>query len=254
MEEKVISFLKKLKDHAGKTTILTGAGISTPSGIPDFRSPHGIYSKYNPEELFGLENFLRNPSYFYEFATKYLFTMKNAKPNSVHLMVKVLEDLGLIKGVITQNIDMLHEKAGSKNVANVHGSIKSGHCLKCSRKFSLEEMEKRSLKSEDKVARCDCGGLIKPDIVFFGEVLPEDDVSLAYKMLEDSTLLIAMGTTLVIYPVGMFPKIVLDNGGELIIVNKGETAWDAEASEIYNVSLENFSQEVLNILKRRGFS
>jgi NAD-dependent deacetylase len=242
-------FLEKLKAHEGKTTVLTGAGISTPSGIPDFRSPTGIYSKYDPEELFGLDNFLKNPSYFYTFALEYLFTMKNAKPNSVHLMLKKLEDIGLIKGIVTQNIDMLHEKAGSKNVANAHGSMKTGHCLNCWKEYSLNEMEERALKSNDKVARCDCGGLIKPDIVFFGEPLPEKDVKLAYEMLESSTLVVAMGTTLAIYPVGAFPEIVLRNGGELVIVNKGKTAMDSRASEVYGVLLEEFAEEILKILK-----
>ncbi len=248
-DEKALRFLEKLKFHNGKTTVLTGAGISTPSGIPDFRSPTGIYSKYDPEELFGLNNFIRNPSYFYTFALEYLFTMKNAKPNSVHFMLKKLEDLGLIKGIVTQNIDMLHEKAGSKKIANAHGSMKTGHCLSCGKEYSLQEMERRAMSSKDKVARCDCGGLIKPDIVFFGESLPERDVSLAYEWLESSTLVVAMGTTLAIYPVGMFPEIVLRNGGELVIVNGGPTAMDSKASEIYSVSLEDFASEVLKILE-----
>ena len=247
-------FLEKLKRHNGKTTILTGAGVSTPSGIPDFRSPNGIYSKYEPELLFGIDNLLKNPSYFYTFAVKYLFTMEKAKPNATHFMLAKLEKLNLTNGVITQNIDMLHEKAGSKNVAEVHGSIKIGHCLSCNRKFTLSEMEERALRSSDNVARCDCGGIIKPDIVFFGEPLPKTEVEKSYRWLEDSTLVVAMGTSLAIYPVGAFPKIVLDNGGELVIVNSGSTSLDSLASEIYNESLENFSKEVLSLFNSKGES
>ena len=245
-------FLRKLEIHKGKVAVLTGAGISTSSGIPDFRSPTGIYSKYDPEKLFGLDNFVKNPSYFYNFAVEYLFVMKEVKPNSTHFMLKELEKLGFIKGIITQNIDMLHEKAGSRNIANVHGSLKSGHCLSCGKVFSLEEMEKRSLESTDRVARCDCDGLIKPDIVFFGETLPEREVKMAYDMLESSDVVVAMGTTLAIYPVGAFPQIVLKRGGELVIVNGGPTSLDSVASEIYRVSLEDFSKRVLDMLKKNG--
>ncbi len=245
---KARKFLEKLKSHNGKTTVLTGAGISTPSGIPDFRSPNGIYSKYEPELLFGIDNLLKNPSYFYKFAVKYLFTMEKAKPNAVHFMLAELERLHLLNGVITQNIDMLHEKAGSKNVAEAHGSIKSGHCLSCGKKFTLFEMEERALISPDNVARCDCGGIVKPDIVFFGETLPETVMEKSYRWLEDSTLVVAMGTSLAIYPVGALPKIVLNKGGELVIVNSGSTSLDSLASEIYDESLEDFSKKVLSLL------
>ncbi len=243
------NFLKRLTFHHGKVTVLTGAGVSTPSGIPDFRSPNGIYSKYEPEALFGLEHFLSDPAYFYKFARDYLFTMKNAEPNAVHKLLKELEDRDMILGVITQNIDMLHEKVGMKSLALVHGSMASGHCLSCGKKFTLDEMIKRSNEDENGVVRCDCGGIVKPDIVFFGESLPSREVKKAHNMLENSTLVIAMGTTLVVYPVGSFPEVVLQNGGKLIVVNKGPTRLDFQASEIYEVSLEEFSKDVLRLLK-----
>ncbi len=240
--------MEKIKTHAGRITILTGAGVSTPSGIPDFRSPSGIYSRYDPEELFGLDNFLSNPSYFYKFAVENIFTMKDAKPNIVHYMIAKLESIKLVNGVITQNIDMLHKKAGSLNVAEVHGSIEEGHCIKCSRAYSLDEMYNRSLESPDKVARCDCGGLIKPDIIFFGELLPESEVEKAYKMIDDSTLMIAMGTSLAVYPAASFPQIILKKGGELVIVNRGSTPLDRWASLVLNEDLEKVSSEIFSLL------
>ncbi|MGC8545488.1 MAG: SIR2 family NAD-dependent protein deacylase [Athalassotoga sp.] len=246
MDSKI--FLDKLKAHAGKVAILTGAGVSTPSGIPDFRSPNGIYSKYDPEELFGLDNFLSHPSYFYKFAADNIFTMKDAKPNVVHHMVAKLESLHLINGVITQNIDMLHKKAGSVNLAEVHGSIEKGHCLRCGRVYSLDEMYNLTSNSPDKVARCECGGIIKPDIIFFGEPLSESEIEKAYAMIESSTLIVAMGTSLAVYPVASFPQIVLRNKGELVIVNMGATQLDSEASLIFKVPLEHFAQEVLSLL------
>lgn len=242
-------FLRKIKSHNGNVTVLTGAGISTPSGIPDFRSPNGIYSKYDPETLFGLNHFVNDPSYFYSFAKEYLFTTENAKPNAVHHMLKVLEEESLILGVITQNIDMLHEKAGSRNLATVHGSMATGRCLSCEKRFTLQEIVKRSEHALDGVARCNCGGLIKPNVVFFGEPLPSEEVEKAYKMLHRSTLIVAMGTALFVYPVGSFPEIVLEKGGELVVVNRGSTRLDAHASEIYDVSLEEFAKAVLNSLE-----
>lgn len=243
------TFLDKIKAHSRKVTILTGAGVSTPSGIPDFRSPNGIYSKYDPEELFGLKNFISNPSYFYKFAIENIFTMKNAKPNAVHYMIAKLESLHLIEGVITQNIDMLHKKAGSVNTAEVHGNIEKGHCLSCGKPYQLDEIYKRALDSQDKVARCDCGGVIKPDIVFFGEPLPESEIEKAYTMLERSTLIVAMGTSLAVYPVASFPQIVFHNKGELVIVNMGATFLDSKASLIFREPLEKFAQEMLILLE-----
>ncbi|BBJ28425.1 NAD-dependent protein deacylase [Athalassotoga saccharophila] len=242
------SLIDKITSHHGRVTILTGAGVSTPSGIPDFRSPSGIYSRYDPEELFGLDNFLSNPSYFYKFAVENIFTMKDAKPNVVHYMIEKLESLKLVNGVITQNIDMLHKKAGSLNVAQIHGSIEKGHCIKCLREYSLDEMYSRSIISPDKVARCDCGGVIKPDIIFFGELLPESEVDKAYRMIDDSTLMIAMGTSLAVYPAASFPQITLKKGGELVIVNREPTPLDRWASLIFREDLEKISNEIISLL------
>lgn len=251
IRREIMKFVEKLMMHRGKITVLTGAGVSTPSGIPDFRSPNGIYSKYDPEKLFGLRTFMKDPSYFYSFAIENIFTMKSATPNIVHTLIAYLEEKGFIKGVITQNIDMLHEKAGSKNIAEVHGNIKTGHCVKCGKLYSLEDMENRAKKSFDKVARCDCTGLIKPDIVFFEEMLPETEIKKAYKMLEDSTLIVTMGTSLSVYPAASFPQVVLRNGGELVILNATSTPLDSFASEIEREPLEEFAKRVFSDIKKR---
>ncbi len=248
VREVPMKFIDRLRMHEGRAVVITGAGVSTPSGIPDFRSEDGIYSKYDPMKLFGLENFIKDPAHFYWFAVKNIFTMADAAPNTVHRMLARLEEIGLIKGIVTQNIDGLHSKAGSKKVAEVHGNVSIGYCTWCFREYKLKEIVSKNKRAHDGVPRCECGGVIKPNIVFFGEGLPEKELEKAYGMIEGSTLIAAMGTSLTVYPVAAFPYEVLRTGGELIIANGGKTGLDSLAVERYEGPLEKLSSEIMKDL------
>lgn len=239
MEEKIEEFLQILKTSQ-YVTVLTGAGISVPSGIPDFRSPNGLYSRYG-EEIFDIERFNSDPEHFYQFAKEGLFEMLNAQPNVAHKLLAQLEKIGKVKGVITQNIDGLHTKAGSNNVAEIHGTVRTWHCLKCLKRYNvLDEKERDALI--ERHFRCTCGGLTKPDIVFFGEMLPIDEFSKAEKWAKNSDLFIAIGTSLVVYPAAQLPLYAIRNGAKFVIVTKGETPFDRYADIKFDVDIEEFSK------------
>jgi len=210
-------------------TVLTGAGISTNAGIPDFRGPNGIYStgKYDPDRTFGLRFFLEDPLPFYNFARDFLGVLEKAKPTYAHRFFAKLEGDGKVKAVITQNIDGLHQKAGSKNVIELHGGFQRSFCLQCGKEYGFEEMKTKIFK--EKVPHCDdCGGLIKPDIVFFGEQVK--DFSKAEEFVYKSDLVFVVGSSLAIYPAAMLVDFVR---GALIVVNKGEVNIDPVRVDIF---------------------
>lgn len=238
-------FLDELR-KADYAVVLTGAGVSTPSGVPDFRGPKGIYSRV-PPETFEIDIFLRHPERYYEVEREILSSSFDAKPNEVHLLLARLESMGLIRGVITQNIDGLHQRAGSRVVVELHGNISTGTCLSCGRKFSRKEINTRLERST--VPRCDCGGLIKPDVVFFGEQLPPDALERGMEMAWRADLMIVMGSSLVVYPAANLPVITVRNGGRLIIITRGETQLDFMAHRKYDVDLVEFSREVLRLIE-----
>jgi len=192
-------------------------GFSTNAGIPDFRGPKGIYTtgKYDPDKVFEISHFFRDPKPFYDFARDFVKTLKMIKPTFIHYFLVELEKIGRLKGIITQNIDALHQKAGSKNVLELHGSLWRSYCLQCGRQFSYEEMERRIF--EEEIPRCKCGGTIKPDIVFFGEAVKH--LENAERLVYQSDLLLIIGSSLAIYPAAMLPDIAR---GKIVVVNKGE--------------------------------
>jgi len=240
--EKFSEELKKSKF----VVALTGAGVSVPSGIPDFRSPNGLYAKYG-QDIFEIDEFYRNPDRFYNFAREGLIPMLSAQPNVVHHMLAKLEKAGILKGVITQNIDGLHQKAGSRNVAEIHGSVRVWNCLKCAKRYEiLDDKQREFLLSTN--FRCSCGGLLKPDITFFGEILPMDEFAKAQKWAESSDLFLTLGTSLVVYPAAQLPIHALKNGAKLVIVNKGETPLDRYATFKFDIDLIEFSNKLLKAL------
>ncbi|QIV79210.1 NAD-dependent protein deacylase [Fervidobacterium pennivorans subsp. keratinolyticus] len=240
--EKFSEELKKSKF----VVALTGAGVSVPSGIPDFRSPNGLYAKYG-QDIFEIDEFYRNPDRFYNFAREGLIPMLSAQPNIVHNMLARLEEAGILKGVITQNIDGLHQKAGSRNVAEIHGSVRVWNCLKCAKRYEiLDDKQREFLLSTN--FRCSCGGLLKPDITFFGEILPMDEFAKAQKWAESSDLFLTLGTSLVVYPAAQLPIHALKNGAKLVIVNKGETPLDRYATFKFDIDLIEFSNKLLKAL------
>ncbi len=226
-------------------TVLTGAGISTNAGIPDFRGPNGIYStgKYDPDRTFGLRFFLEDPVPFYDFAREFLKIVENAQPTFAHRFFAKLEKEGKVKSVITQNIDGLHSKAGSKNVIELHGSFRKSFCLQCGEEYSFEEMKKKIFA--EKVPRCNkCGGLIKPDIVFFGEQVKDFDKAEEYVYRSD--LVFVVGSSLAIYPAAMLVDFVR---GRLVIVNKGEVNIDPVRVDIFaQEDIDSFFRKVSKYL------
>jgi len=228
-----------------RVVVLTGAGISTDSGIPDFRSPNGLYSKY-PEYVFDIDYFLSDPEGFYRFWKEALLPMSEAQPNRAHLLLAELERRNLIEAVITQNIDGLHQKAGNKKVIELHGSIFEYHCMECEKPYTLEQVKK--ILDSDTIPRCGCDGLIRPNIVFFGESLPVHALDEAMRYAQNCDLMIVMGSSLLVYPAAQLPVIAKKHGAGLIIVNKDRTGLDELADAKFDVNLSSFAEVLMQLL------
>ncbi len=235
----------KLISDANFITVLTGAGISTNAGIPDFRGPNGIYTtgKYDPDKTFGLRFFLEDPVPFYDFARDFLRILENAKPTFAHKFFAKLEKEGKVKGVITQNIDGLHQAAGSKNVIELHGSFRRSYCLQCGKEYPFEEMKKKIFS--EKVPYCDdCGGLIKPNIVFFGEQVK--DFEKAEELVYQSDLVFVVGSSLAIYPAAMLVDFVR---GRLVVVSSGDVNVDVSRVDLFaKEDIDKFFEKVSKYL------
>lgn len=231
----------KFLEEAHFGVVLTGAGISTSAGIPDFRGPQGIYTtgEYDADKIFDFYYFLQDPRPFYNFARDFLSKTKNMKPTFTHNFIAALEKEGKIKGVITQNIDALHQLAGSKNIIELHGGIYKSHCVECGKEYSLSEMREKVI--EEEVPLCDeCKGIIKPDIVFFGEeVLHFRD---AEELTYQSDLFFVIGSALAVYPAAMLPNFAR---GKLVVVSKGEVNIDPISVDLMiDQDIDNFFRDV----------
>jgi NAD-dependent deacetylase len=215
---------------SSSTVALTGAGISVPSGIPDFRSPGtGLWTKVDPMKVAHIDAFHRDTKRFWEYYRPRFSTLADKEPNGAHLALADLEARGLLDAVITQNIDRLHALAGSKRVIEVHGSIATSSCTTCAARFGLDEVD--ALFDEDGIATCPgCMGKVKPDVVLFGELLPESAMTQASSLCERADLLLCIGTSLEVYPVAGLPELTLAGGGRLAVVTQGPTPYDSEAT------------------------
>ncbi len=234
-----IERLKEAIKKSKKIVIFSGAGLSTNSGIPDFRSASGIYnqklkSKFTPEEIISHSFFLEHTDDFYSFYFDKM-VYKDAKPNSAHLYFAELEKSKDVT-VVTQNIDGLHQMAGSKNVIELHGSIMRNYCMKCHKFYSLDELDTNG------VPRCSCGGIIKPDVVLYEESLNEDAINGAVYAISEADLLIVVGTSLVVYPAAGFIRYF--RGDNLVLLNKSETAYDNYASIVIHDDVCNVVKEL----------
>ncbi len=223
---------------------LTGAGISTAAGIPDFRGPDGLYvtRRYDPDTVFDIHAFRRNPLPFYDFTRDFLEVLRTTEPTVTHRFLADLESDRKLTAVVTQNIDSLHQKAGSEVVVSVHGDYWTSHCLSCDAEFDLEYMERAAFAEE--VPHCPCSGLIKPDVVFFGE--PLYGFERAAEVAADSDFLLVLGSSLNVYPAALLPEFA---GGDVLVVNRGEVGL-APAVNRYFVEedLDTFFGKVLAIL------
>jgi NAD-dependent deacetylase len=217
--------------------VLTGAGISTESGIPDFRSPTGIWAQYDPMEYATIDAFRRDPEKVWDFYALRLDALADAEPNAGHLALAELERRGLVQAVVTQNIDGLHQRAGSQDVIEVHGSIRTAECLECGTTTSLEHAKPRCPS---------CGTIMKPGVVMFGELLPVAEMERATELAQQAGLLLVVGSTLEVYPVAGLPQETLSAGGALAIVNRGPTPYDGLA----DVRIAAGAGETLSILAR----
>jgi NAD-dependent deacetylase len=214
--------------ESGCTVALTGAGISVPSGIPDFRSPGtGLWEKVDPMEVAHLDVFINDPGRFWSYYRPRFGMLSDKEPNPAHRALAELEERGMLDAVITQNIDTLHRKAGSQKVVEVHGTIETCSCWNCGQAYPREAVE--SMFDAEGIARCECGGPVKPDVVLFGEMLPGGAMLEAHALCERADLLLCVGTSLEVYPVAGLPSVTRGAGGAVAIVTKGPTPYDVEA-------------------------
>jgi NAD-dependent deacetylase len=222
----LIDRLEELVRANPPCVVLTGAGISTESGIPDFRSPTGIWARYDRMEYATIEAFLADPAKVWEFYGRRLAVLGDAQPNDGHRALAELEDRGWVQAVITQNIDRLHERAGSRALVEVHGSIRTSSCLDCGTVVPFDEVVALL-----PVPACpDCGRLLKPDVVMFGELLPAAEIARAERLARGAGLMLVVGSSLEVHPVAGLPLDTRAQGGGLAIVNRGTTPYDARAS------------------------
>jgi len=236
--------LKDLLAHSKHTVAFTGAGISTLSGIRDFRGKNGVYLQpwhgKPVEEILSLDCFLAEPELFYGWAKEFIYRLEEFRPAAVHRALASLEAHGMLRAVYTQNIDLLHQKAGSKTVYEVHGSPAHHRCLKCGKRFDYAEIAPRVLA--DEIPHCSCGGLIKPDIVFYGENLDEALLERAFAELGQAELLLVLGSSLSVQPAASLPLATLRGGGNIVIVNAQPTPLDRYAKLRFDDLLPVFEE------------
>ncbi len=235
-----IKQLKELIEKSNKIVFFGGAGVSTESGIPDFRSQDGLYNQkydYPPEEILSHTFFMNKTKEFYKFYRDKLNSLKY-EPNITHFKLAELEKEGKLTAVITQNIDGLHQKAGSEKVYELHGSVLRNYCMKCHKFYDAEFI----FNSDEEVPRCECGGIIKPDVVLYEEGLDDKIVSDSVKAIIESDLLIVGGTSLTVYPAAGL--INYFRGENLVLINKDETPFDKRASLVINEKLGEIFKEI----------
>lgn len=238
MDEKILKF-KELVEASDNIVFFGGAGVSTESGIPDFRSKDGLYNQkydYPPEEILSHTFFVRKTEEFYKFYRDKLNSLKY-EPNITHIKLAELEKSGRLKAVITQNIDGLHQKAGSCNVLELHGSVLRNYCAKCGRFYGAEAVFEGS-----GVPKCECGGVIKPDVVLYEEPLNNDVVEKSIAAIAAADLMIVAGTSLTVYPASGL--INYFRGKNLVLINRDATPYDGAADLVINESLGKVFAEI----------
>jgi NAD-dependent deacetylase len=228
---------------------LTGAGISVPSGIPDFRSPGtGLWENVDPMEVAHIDVFHRDPGRFWYFYGDRFNTLAGKLPNRAHRALARLEQAGLLRAVVTQNIDRLHHKAGTRELIEVHGTIDHSSCLHCARRYPLEEVSGRLGSDPERIPRCDCGRALKPDVVLFGEYLPHDALQRAERLASEADLILCVGSSLEVYPVAELPAMTLAAGGQVAIVTQGPTPFDRRAAVRCGGDVEHELGAVIELL------
>ncbi len=225
--EKLIEQTADIIINSNLTGALTGAGISVESGIPDFRSPGGLWSIYDPAEYATITSFRTDPEKVWKMFREMDNLIIRARPNKAHIGMGKLEAMGQLNFIITQNVDNLHQAGGSKNVIEFHGNACKLVCLSCGKKFGVEE------KRDEYPARCDCLAILKPDVVFFGEAIPQDALNRSFDFASKADTLMVVGTSAVVSPANTIPSIAKDNGAQVIEINKERTHLTDTLSDIF---------------------
>ncbi len=255
MDELIKKGAQMIKE-ANNILVFTGAGISTESGIPDFRSPGGIWSKYDPSDFYfqRIISDERAREKYWKMSSEYWEGMKNAKPNKAHLAIKDIENAGKLLAIVTQNIDRLHHKAGNSpdKIIELHGTAFYVSCLNCGRKYEREEIEQR-IKAGVKVPYCEnCSGVLKPDTISFGQSLPQDKLTLAFKYASECDLCIVLGSSLVVYPAASVPSHAVQNGAKIIIINRDVTPLDSDADLVIHDSISKALGTMVELALKGG--
>lgn len=224
-----LEHVRKLVQKSNKITALTGAGISVDSGIPDFRSEGGLWERYDPHEYATIESFMKNPTKFWTMGRELAETILNAEPNSAHRGLSKLEADGKLIGIITLNIDNLHQAAGSSKVVELHGNYLRANCIECNAEYVGETVH-QSVANGEIPPRCEkCNGVLKSEAILFGEPLPENAMAEATEMCRKTDLMLVIGTSLTIYPAAYLPQIAKNSGAKIILVNLEGTNRDSVA-------------------------
>src|SRR5438552_3289998 len=236
--------LKKL-NNAKVVTVLTGAGVSAESGVPTFRDPGGIWEKFSPEQLANFEAFMADPDFVWSWYQHRREIMRDVKPNAGHYALAEMENIFKEFNLITQNIDNLHYRAGSKNVTELHGNIERNYCIKCRKVYNEVNVQEKN------VLRCDCGGLIRPDVVWFGEMLPYDALLFAEECSKKSDVFFSIGTSAEVCPAAFLPGMAKNSGGYVVEINTKPTVISRYMDEIIEGKSGPILNELLSLLKRR---
>ncbi len=254
MDEKIKEAAKMIKE-ANNIVVFTGAGISTESGLPDFRSPGGIWEKYDPNE-FVYDRIVYEPAIrkkYWAFAKSFWPVLKKVEPNPAHIGIAELEKLGKLSFVITQNIDGLHQKAGTspEKVVELHGTAMFIKCIECKSRYPSEQIYDMCEKEGIDVPKCPkCGGILKPATISFGEAMPEKELSLSFDAAKRCDLMIVVGSSLVVYPAAHVPYIAKEHGAKLIIINLSSTPLDNQADLIFRDKAAKVIPKILEEVKK----
>lgn len=242
MKNEILKQISKIIKESENIVFFGGAGLSTESGIPDFRSVDGLYNqkyKYPPETIISHSFFSKYPDEFYRFyKEKCLAPMLKATPNAAHIALAKLEAMGKLKAIVTQNIDDLHHRAGSKTIYELHGTSFKNHCMRCGKNYTIEDI----LKS-DGVPHCECGGIIRPDIVLYEEALDQDVISKSIKAISEADTLIIAGTTLIVQPAASF--ISFYKGNKMILINLSEVPGEKNIDYVLHEKVGEVFTEIM---------
>ena len=241
----------ELLRESRKAVVLTGAGISVPSGIPDFRSPgSGLWERVDPMEVAHIDAWRRDPDRFWSFYSERFASLRDKRPNDAHLVVAELERRRLVRGVITQNVDRLHRLAGSEQVVEVHGSIDWSVCLECGGRQSLERVIELTAERQGAPECPACVTPLKPDVVLFGELLPERAMAAAQELSAEADLMLCIGSSLEVYPVAGLPALAKGGGADLVLITQGPTPYDSDAAVKLSGDVVEELRAVLDALDR----